>query len=717
MKQINHFQQFILPKINLSQYNIFFIGKSGGGKSTCVNGISGKKVMFQLDEGSCFIPDKLLSEIYFPIADDSFESKTKEAQEIQLSEDYQVWDLPGYQDSRTAQEDLRNIIIKKLIIDNSNKSQIVILLPEAQLTGDKGGFLIDIINLLSDDGIIPTIFVSFANEDLDLEFVCCEFKKFITNEETILTKKGKELLQNVIDQNRVQLFKQPVLVNDDIYELCQDNLKELRNLILQPKFFQKVSLKFQLLDDAKQLLKQLCGNLSNELSSFENQILSGLLEIWEQRITDYRQVNTQKIKQLKFVNQKLQNSYSNQLKNIKILGQFIKEFNDLDDKVEGLKHQLESIVVQEQMVQQIDILKIFCAQMTIKRLKEILKNYNNISTVFVCSLFSFQIDDNFDCQGLSIFIKTKNFVVASQQNLYINLKGKDGMMHVQKKADQNLNDKNGQNGMHGHNGQNGGNFFLTSEKYVNMNKLVINLSGGNGSDGQDGGDGKDGENGRDAQQKQVNMKEQNCEQFCEESDYTDELDIFTFNKENQIHYISKGTSGTQGGNAGRGGLGGLGGRKGTFKIASNQEACEIIYKDGISGQNGIDGKIGHGGINGKDYERKCYDIKLFEGIDKLTHQSEEMKKLREKLGMWTFGTVQIVGSIFQKLIRDGKWIENGQYNDNGHAQNGFLNQLFQDQQENLKQSYFEEYLEEFQIFIENVKIENSGPIYDHLLSN
>lgn len=37
--------------------------------------------------------------------------------------------------------------------------------------------------------------------------------------------------------------------------------------------------------------------------------------------------------------------------------------------------------------------------------------------------------------------------------------------------------------MHGHNGQNGGNFFLDSKQFLNMDKLTINLSGGNGSDG------------------------------------------------------------------------------------------------------------------------------------------------------------------------------------------------------------------------------------------
>ena len=32
-------------------------------------------------------------------------------------------------------------------------------------------FLIDIINILSEDDIIPTLIVSFANEDLDLEYL------------------------------------------------------------------------------------------------------------------------------------------------------------------------------------------------------------------------------------------------------------------------------------------------------------------------------------------------------------------------------------------------------------------------------------------------------------------------------------------------------------------------------------------------------------------
>ena len=68
--------------------NLFFIGKSGGGKSTLANGIAGKKIIFQKDEGDCFIPIDTQSEIYFDIAVDPFESKTKEPKSISHNEDY-----------------------------------------------------------------------------------------------------------------------------------------------------------------------------------------------------------------------------------------------------------------------------------------------------------------------------------------------------------------------------------------------------------------------------------------------------------------------------------------------------------------------------------------------------------------------------------------------------------------------------------------------------
>ena len=37
--------------------NLFFVGKSGGGKSTLLNGISDRKIIFQKDEGGCFVPN------------------------------------------------------------------------------------------------------------------------------------------------------------------------------------------------------------------------------------------------------------------------------------------------------------------------------------------------------------------------------------------------------------------------------------------------------------------------------------------------------------------------------------------------------------------------------------------------------------------------------------------------------------------------------------
>lgn len=58
------------------------MGKLGGGKSTCVNALSGNHVIFQMDEGGCFIPNEHLSQIGFAIADNPLESKTKEVQVI-----------------------------------------------------------------------------------------------------------------------------------------------------------------------------------------------------------------------------------------------------------------------------------------------------------------------------------------------------------------------------------------------------------------------------------------------------------------------------------------------------------------------------------------------------------------------------------------------------------------------------------------------------------
>lgn len=52
--------------------NLFFIGKSGGGKSTLANAICEKKIIFSKDEGDCFIPIDTQSDIYFDIAVDPF---------------------------------------------------------------------------------------------------------------------------------------------------------------------------------------------------------------------------------------------------------------------------------------------------------------------------------------------------------------------------------------------------------------------------------------------------------------------------------------------------------------------------------------------------------------------------------------------------------------------------------------------------------------------
>ncbi|KAM3146073.1 hypothetical protein pb186bvf_001730 [Paramecium bursaria] len=726
-QQILHFQQETLPKINQSTMNVFFVGKSGGGKSTLLNGICDRKIIFQKDEGCCFIPDQQQSQMYFEIADDQSESKTKDPKVIQLNDSYQIWDLPGYQDSRSAEEDLKNLIIKKLIIDNSNQTQIVIVLQECQLTGDKGCFLLDILNILSEDNIIPTLVISFANEDLELEFIQEQLQKYISNDQTILTQKGKILLQKVVDQNRVQLFNEPILIDNqtDYYELSQENLKQLKSFIFQPQFFQKVSMKFQLLDDAKQKLKQICLKLKNDLQRFENQIFTELLQIWELKITDYSKQNTWKILQLENQNQRLAILYSNQLNNIKILGQFIEEFNELEDEALKIRQQVEKIVIQEQIIQQVTTLRIFCGQMNITRLKEILKGYINIDTIYIYSLFSFQVDDNFEFSGLTFCIKTKNFIVASQTMMTINLSGKNGNILTEKKAQQNLNGKNGVNGLNGNNGQNGGNFILDSQEYGNMDNLIINLSGGNGSDGQDGGDGQDGENGSDAQQKSVNMKQNDCERHEEVIDY-DGIDYFTLNKEKHIELTSRGTIGSQGGNAGKGGKGGLNGLKGLFNIKNNQGACKIIENDGIQGKEGFNGKIGKGGINGKDYTRKLYDIQ-YEGLglDKLVEnqfnqqivegKEYQFKGKRFWFTIVNFGIIQNIGSAAQIKWKDGKWMTEGQFIDKGRAQDGLINSEFENQQEIRIESNYKEQLENFQVFIQNQQNEHKGKIYNDLL--
>uniref|UniRef100_A0A914ED22 Obg domain-containing protein n=1 Tax=Acrobeloides nanus TaxID=290746 RepID=A0A914ED22_9BILA len=315
---------------------------------------------------------------------------------------------------------------------------------------------------------------------------------------------------------------------------------------------------------------------------------------------------------------------------------------DSEATPQGIKEIVRFISAEPKVFHSVDGKSIFVTGFRYK-ISECLEKVENLITdeVALVKFFSFAAIV-LDCNISGNKWHSKNLVFYAEKiiiskNVVVDLSGRNGG-DVNDRAADSDGKKDGTDGIDGAAGKNSGNVvFYINEKPKNEEKLTIILNGGNGGKGQDGGHGTNGRNGayvrredfekkiKDVEPEKFNDAESLTGLFgsfiwvVEQTDYNGlkGIDYREGYDENGIHCIvslsktflytfcymvlkgSKAKSSTKGG---RGGQGGQGGHRGIFQvyIRNNDKNFPIELSSVIvTAVDGIEGKPGAGGNNGK----------------------------------------------------------------------------------------------------------------------
>jgi energy-coupling factor transporter ATP-binding protein EcfA2 len=232
----------------------------------------------------------------------------------------------------------------------------------------------------------------------------------------------------------------------------------------------------------------------------------------------------------------------------------------------------------------------------------------NIKAIKVKSFCNILFDSDLVAKGASIVIVAPKWIINKE--VVIDLSGHDALSHNSSKAsdghgytNRSRNGQDGKDGLPGLPGENGGHFYGTGQEFVGLDKLLIDVRGGNGGSGQDGGNGSGGQDNnqhagkppsRHSHKEVVNKSGTIWKYWYLKNKGYDDCS-FHYDKVELYH----GFPGGKGGNGGKGGSGGYGGLKGTVKLYCGEQFQQIgtIASDGT---RGTDGAAGIGGTGGKD---------------------------------------------------------------------------------------------------------------------
>lgn len=260
---------------------------------------------------------------------------------------------------------------------------------------------------------------------------------------------------------------------------------------------------------------------------------------------------------------------------------------------------------------------------------------NKTKAIKVKSFGSIIFDTNLVAKGASIVIIAPKWVV--NKDVVIDLSGQNALIHTTVKAsdghgyvNKTRNGQDGSDGLTGLPGENGGHFYGIGEEFIGLDKLLVNVNGGQGGDGQIGGNGSHGQdNNRHAgkapnsySKKEVFNKSGTIWKYwyLKNKGYDD--CSFHYDKMELYH----GFPGGKGGNGGKGGAGGYGGFKGTVELYCGDQLKEIgfVAREGVKG---MDGAVGVGGAGGKDSN----NTEIFLGYAPEAPRVREAKYTRKNL--------------------------------------------------------------------------------------
>ncbi|KAM3146064.1 hypothetical protein pb186bvf_001721 [Paramecium bursaria] len=653
-------------------YNIFLLGPSGSGKSTMANELIDVRIVFQSDDDETFnCSSKQNKNMKFKISEESMRSETDMPQEYRVNQ-YQLWDLPGYFDCRCKYKDLKNIVSSQSLIQHSEYSQILIVIPASQFFDYKLDKLIKILNNieLSNCELSLSLVISMVNGQ-KLDYFLKKLNDLLKGN---LLHTGRELLLKILVQNRVIIFECPKQdpKNEDIYYFCQENIKSIKAQVFQTNRFTKFhQLKLNPPDETKITLQ----------------------DIYQQFITTIKQSQEILNKQnLKIIIQSLISNKDEQLQSLLSQTQRIltKDFGNVFDFAQQKnqdEQQIQNIFKDFDDITNMQIRKItfYIQNVSIQshpNYQKYLSQFDGIDIIFICTLIVFNLDKDLILPGVSIYLNTYYFISEPNKKLSINLKGKDGQ-GLPKAGQSKTNPQDGEEGQIGNDGGNGGHLHIEAQQFdIDVHKLTINVSGGNGGKGQEGGDGIKGKNGNDGEK--INDLNRKKHKILEQRELQQSVleNYGTFSNTYLRIYKSNGSPGLEGGNAGAGGLGGVGGKAGTIKIGQ-QLLIKKIIQDGEFGPNGQDGIPGEGGQIGRSFLRKYNIVKSFGALRQHENLKEDIRSRLKNRGVGTVASV--FGTAVKSMLKTNEWLDEGEYqSENTFSKKGDFNKRINERSKKMK---------------------------------
>ncbi|KAM3146074.1 hypothetical protein pb186bvf_001731 [Paramecium bursaria] len=625
--------QKLKQNVSKTMYNMQIIGPTGAGKSAISNTTMADndlRFLKQKGSGGCYLPKTVGT---FQISEDQTKSMTLIPQGVQINDQFTIWDLPGFGDNRSVEIDVQTTLLTSFLLANCQKSLIMLLIPHKQLIQDKAQKLVEIINMITDQNANIILVISKAEQQLTSKYIKEFIIKWICNDQqnekqTRLTDCSKQLLQKIIDNEQILIFRQPLpsLVEGE-YQFCQENLNDIKKVLFDKKFYTQLKFELNFSPRAQEYIDNIQQQLLVEISSQEQNLLRTSIQININQFKFQTDIQNQLQQQHKHQYDDDYEEYQTLVNNFNDFQAIIKSkskpYNSsiLDNNIKNIEIQIQNIydnTTDSELY--ISGLKYSSTQL-MNKMNEFQQKKIKIKSVHILAIISFSVDGDITLPGVNIHITTQALIVLKKS--IINLKGQKGEPFQKAKI---MNNQLPHSNM-GRQGQNGGSLQLLANQYHNSDLLTVNISGGDGGDGQDGADGKDGQNGNDGRQKKVMKMKQKYYVKYDELPISWAQNLLTFNRTFNCEFSCDGEKGTEGGDAREGGQGGCTGIQGTIQIYQPHN-INIIDNQSYKGEKGVDGQVGRGGKYGRKFVGVHQVIKMFGRIN----EPENLQSKQDTIG-------------------------------------------------------------------------------------